>query len=1725
MKVFKKSVWCLLSIFFTVLFLVFTVGGSVASQYDTYINQFFGTQNYRRIESEEGEVFNEYKSDYLNADGTFNDKAMRNNSLSVALETATEGTVLLENKDNALPLAKDSKVSFFGISSSKYLLSGAGSGHLGVSVTTNLSEACKDKGITVNPSLANAYKILSSKYGNYLTDLGKTLTGSALSDKCYVEYGINEAPWDQLNKTTVGNVTNTFSNYGDAAILIISRNDGEDGDTNYKTPECIDNCYLDLANEEINILNNLMELKKQGTFKKVMLVINSASPMQMKHISQYDLDSILWVGIGGNVSFDQIASVISGSVNPSGHLIDTYVYDNYSAPSTVNQGDFTFKTTSGLPSTTQYSHNDKYVVYQEGIYVGYRYYETRYEDSILNNGNANASVGSIDGNAWDYTKEVAYPFGYGSSYTTFTKSNFKVSKANGGYKVSLNIKNTGTVAGKDVAQIYIQKPYTDYDKENCIEKPSVELVGYAKTKLLEPKESVDLTIFIDNESFKSYDSYGYKTYIVEAGDYYLALGENAHDATNNILAAKGKTTSDGMDVEGNASNTHKVSINKLDTTTYAKSSKTGYAITNQFDDADIKLYEGTKDNYQNFKYLSRNNWKDTYPLKNVELDCVTEKMKSDMQYTHTIEEDQDAKMPVFGRSGELSLMSMWGLEYDDPQWQQLLNQVTWEEAVTLATYGGGTAGCVSVNAPDSLAKDGPGGINQGNPNLPNVMCFPSECLMAATFNNDLIEELGNAFGMEILHVGFTGIYGPGANIHRSAFSGRNWEYYSEDGFISGKMLASEVKGLQNRGVIVFTKHFLLNDQERNRYGVSVWANEQSIREIYLMAFEDGVTEGNMNGIMSSFNRVGAIWSGAHKGLLTEVLRNEWGFVGVVQTDAYVGTHMHMALAESIVAGNDFTMGGSNPTALDAYKNNAVVAKALRETVHRILYTKLHSNTMNGMTVNSRIIPVTPWWKKSLQVGSYVSLGLMCSCVVMFALSFIIPYLVNRKLKLENDPSNKGKQIKYFFDVISKKATAISGAILLVAIVSSISVPIAIHNRNKKPETEHICEHVCPDCGGCKDFDCLDPVCGNKCTCDLPCDHACNICGLCLDYDSTDKKCLEKCGGHFKNTQTFEAEDSHVLKYAGERGALGIAQETGSKEKYIGNFNANLGAAIKYEIVASKAQTVTLFASVCKREAAQLFTNNILVTVNGEIIESKGVVPSVGAGEANWVTFYDVCLGCINLKEGRNVIKFTVANDDVGCGFNFNAIKIKSDDTFTFYEGEHICDDVCPDCGLCMNEHCENEKCKEKCTCNLAKIPFNVKDGKMNVNGAINHEDYVTFNYIDQSVSFNVKALKNSSGVLFMNISKLEKDTPLSDLFTFKINGKEIATSTLYNGEEAYNMIKIANFNLVYGDNNFEIISKTTKSINFKGVELGTNEEVDYKNPYEFLTTSDYVMVEGDAYKSTEHCIAMNENAMGSIITFPINASKDTKADLYFNIASRSTSAKISDILKISVNGIEITTDADLPNVGQDFFTYSDVYLANVDLKEGTNEIMFEVLTNDQSINTNMRAIKFENTDATLSWATTSAGLNRLIVEAEETDLTQIFSSTDNRYYPAISGGNGASNDSYLGGMNDAGIYDPGNAIISFKVNSDANTKAKLYFRIGVSGSARASSYEVKVNDKIYTSKQSWSADGWYDWKDQYYGRIDLVEGENIIKVRILAGEPINLDYFIIESSTNVTFNK
>ena len=993
---FKRSVWGVCCLFFAIAFTVSAVGGGIAqAKYRDQINGLFGLNPYRKVDVADGTADTEYyKSDFRKADGSFDNVAMRNKSLEVSLRAAEEGSVLLWNDNNALPLSEGDKINLFGIASGSYLVCEQGSGKIYPTITTTLKGELEKCGVTVNAKLVNAYKLLKAE--GYIANLVRTKGIDSVNDNCYNEAVINEVPWNKLDDTKLGNVTSSL--YGDAAIMFVSRISGEDTDS-YKfvsdearKDNCVDGNYTDLSQNEVDVLAHLKLLKQNGTIKKIVLVINCSNAMQFKTIKNYDVDACLWTGVGGNVSHTQVAKLLTGKANPSGKLTDTYLYDNFSSPSAENFGDFTFTAKgAGVPVDASYTHNDKYVVYQEGIYVGYRYYETRYFDSVYKQCNANGTAGVKAGNSgWRYVDEVAYPFGHGLSYTTFEHGNFSVKKVGDDFDVSVTVKNAGNVAGKDVVQVYLSKPYTDYDKTNHIEKAAVELVGYAKTDMLGVGESQTVTIRVSGYEFKTYDAYNKGTYILEKGDYYIATGTDAHNALNNILALQGKGVVDGMDKSGNPDNVYLTTIAQDDFGKYAVSPFTGSNVKNNFDSADINLYEGTKG--QEITYLSRNDWQGTYP-KAVRLACTSQTMVDDMQYGKAMSDEGNTAMPTFGKVsekyGQLTLMMLKDVPYDNEYWDALLDQLTWEDANCLVS--GPLSGSESVTAPGMKTLDGPFGMGKVADGLDSCMCFPCEVNLAATWNDDLVEEVGVAFGHEVMHLGYTGLYGPGANIHRSAFSGRNAEYYSEDGFLSGKMLAAECKGLQSRGVIVFTKHFLLNDMERNRYGITVWANEQSIREVYLKAFEAGVTEGKMNGIMSSFNRIGCTWAGRHAGLLTNVLRGEWGFVGECLTDAAVPAFFHQnnARPNAIVAGQDAWMGGSEKDFLVADRNNATVCNALREACHRILYTRLHSNAVNGMTANTRIQYVPTWWENTI-VGLQVGLGIATLfCMAMFVTAIAI----------------------------------------------------------------------------------------------------------------------------------------------------------------------------------------------------------------------------------------------------------------------------------------------------------------------------------------------------------------------------------------------------------------------------------------------------------------------------------------------------------------------------------------------------------------------------------------------------------------------------------------------------------------------------------------------------------------------------------------------------------------
>lgn len=956
-KVLIKPLWIVLSVFFALVFATCIVGSDLAFKNAGAVNNYLNVLTYRQVKSsdDEGKDYIYFKSPYLNEDGTYDDDSLIEANKQTVVDVQGEGSVLLWN-NGALPLAKGDKISLFGARSVDLFRSGEGSGASQSRASYNLKNALeKQEGITVNNTLWQYYNSSSvSSYKLSSDDVGKK---------------VKEVPWSALSEKAI----TSLSSHGDAAVFVISRKGGEGVDLVKTGADTVDGSYLSLSAEERGVLANLIALKGK-TFKKIVVLLNTPGAVQFKDLKDYmsAIDACLWVGQPGMYGAYGIAAVLSGSVNPSGRTVDAFAYDNLKAPAVTNMVAKQYSNNSSFDISVPFQGT--YLAYEEGIYVGYRYYETRYEDSVLNRGNTNG---------WKYAEEVIYPFGYGLSYSEFEYSNFSVKENRNGYTVSLKVKNTSSVPGKEVVQVYLQKPYTDYDKQNGIEKAAVELVGFVKTDTIAGGSTADVNIEIDKERFKTYDAIGKQTYIVEGSeDYYLAVGVNSHDALNNILAAKGITKSNGMDYDGKASFAQKLSV-KEDLKTYAKSSR-GYAVTNRFDHADWNRYDGSDG--KKITYLSRSDWQGTFP-KGVNL-SMTQTLARDTSWDIPVVEKDGAKMPTYGKNNGLLLIMMKDLPYDSPVWEDFMDQLTWEECSELSANAmKSTIAIKSIVKPQEVTEDGPLGMNRAyTTSGERTMSFPTSPVVAATWNASLIEKMGVQKGADMMHSGATGIYAPAMNLHRSQYGGRNYEYYSEDGYLSGVIGLAETKGIQSLGCYVTLKHFALNDQETNRTGVSIWSDEQAIRELYLLPFQMSVEQGGARSVMSSFTRVGALWNGADYNMCTEVLRNEWGFEGFVISDC--APQVYMTFSSGVLGGNDCTLYSNPKDSFALWKNSPTVMQALRQSCKNILYTVANSNVMNTYSSNTKIELVTPWWQPAI-IAIDVFVGILfVGCVTLSVLCYV-----------------------------------------------------------------------------------------------------------------------------------------------------------------------------------------------------------------------------------------------------------------------------------------------------------------------------------------------------------------------------------------------------------------------------------------------------------------------------------------------------------------------------------------------------------------------------------------------------------------------------------------------------------------------------------------------------------------------------------------------------------------
>lgn len=901
------------------------------------------------------------------------------NAQEVNLKLAKEGFVLLKNENAALPMNKGARISVFSKNSVNLSYGGSGSGGFDTSNNKNLYESLNDAGFVTNPTLKSFYE--SSQSGPV-----RTANSSDLDNGDNQKIATAETPQSKYTDA----VKNSYADYSDAALVVITRIGGEgfdlpryQGDSEGAVSP--DSHYLELDQNEIDLLTAVTD----GTFKRVVVVFNTPSSFEATFLkdSAYaafadKIDAAVWIGFTGSNGITALGEILNGDVNPSGRLVDTWAADFTKNPSFANFG------TGCLPDTTDKYDGGMYysVDYEEGIYVGYRYYETR---------------GETDGEDW-YNANVVYPFGYGLSYTTFnwTVGDASASEIELGTTITVpvTVKNTGSVAGKEVVQLYASAPYT----LGGIEKAHKVLVGFAKTKLLQPGESETVTVSFDPYSAASYDyrdanSNGFSGYELEAGEYTLYVSRNAHESEKAIALNLAADVQIGTDPT------------------------TDSEVVNRYTDSENFL----DSDWQLDAMLSRADWEGTWPTpqtaqQHAGTDRLYEEIRSE---EHNNPTDFDSEeYPWFGEEPTLTLRDLLpsaeaeGYEpvvsYDDERWEELMMGCDEEEMIALINNGAyHTLAMESVGLPATIHGDGPSGFTcfMSKEQVNGTCQYVSEPVMASTWNINLMNELGEAIGEEgtigdkATGQPYSSIYAPGVNIHRSPFGGRCSEYFSEDPFISGMMGAAEVQGIQSRGVLPTVKHFVANEQETHRSigGDLSWLSEQALREIYLKPFEYTVKLGETRGIMTSFNRIGTRWTGGDYRLLTEILRNEWGFNGLVICD-------FNTIPQYMIPRMMFYAGGSLDLATqqsamwtDCDTSDAGDAIVLMRAVKDVMYALVNSNAMNAEVIGYN----PPIWQEYLH---WINIGAFTLVGVWLVLAIVRTVRCNKRQKAKIAAANAAK---------------------------------------------------------------------------------------------------------------------------------------------------------------------------------------------------------------------------------------------------------------------------------------------------------------------------------------------------------------------------------------------------------------------------------------------------------------------------------------------------------------------------------------------------------------------------------------------------------------------------------------------------------------------------------------------------------------------------------------------
>ena len=842
-------------------------------------------------------------------------------------EITADGVVLAKDEDGILPVASGSKLNVFGWASTNPCYGGTGSGALNTAYpVTDLLTGLHDAGIETNEEL-------SKFYTDYKAD--RPSVGMVAQDWTLPEPNVSLYTDEMMENAKA---------FSDTAMVVITRVGGEGADLPTDMASVVDGSwirrvaqaygsergtayyngtyddslnegndwdkgdhFLQLSNREEDLLDLVT-----ANFDNVILVYNGANAFQMDFLKDYpQIKGVLLCPGTGQSGFEGFGKVVSGEVNPSGRTVDTYVSNLKNAPWWNNFGDFKYTNTEELNSDSSFFDPEgttpSFVNYVEGIYVGYKFYETAADEGLIN-----------------YDDEVVFPFGYGLSYTSFTKEMSGITNDGTNLNFTVTVTNTGSVAGKDVVEIYSDPPYTN----GGIEKSTANLLDFAKTNELAPGESQTIEFSIPVEDLASYDYQTNGCYVLEAGDYVISANDDSHNV------ADSQTYTVASDIVYNESN---------------KRGSDAVAATNEFDFAEGEItYLSRADGFAN--YAEATAAPATYEM--------TDEQKAAFDNAHTYTEagyqnDDDANAAdiTTGAKNGLKLVDLRGVDYHDAKWDQLLDQMTTDEMQQTIGFGGyQTAAVSSIEKVRTNDCDGPASINNNFTGVGSVG-FPAATLIGMTWDKELAYAFGDSIGEMANEMDTSGWYGPAMNIHRTAFAGRNFEYYSEDGVLSGRMASNAIMGAQEHGVYAYMKHFALNDQEGNRTSMAAtWSNEQAIREIYLKPFEISVKDADCHAVMSSFNYIGTRWAGGCKELLKNVLRGEWGFVGFVETDCF-GVYGYMTADQGVRNGSDLMLctTGNDFNTVTVLTNSS--KQALREASKNILYTVVNSRAYAAENLN------------------------------------------------------------------------------------------------------------------------------------------------------------------------------------------------------------------------------------------------------------------------------------------------------------------------------------------------------------------------------------------------------------------------------------------------------------------------------------------------------------------------------------------------------------------------------------------------------------------------------------------------------------------------------------------------------------------------------------------------------------------------------------------------------